>query len=270
MTEEIRLTGAQETLLGTLYAKGLDAARSDPVLGDTTATDVMDRVRYDFRRLKMSSGDRMSVVLRAKHLDDWVRDYLAAHPDATVLHLGCGLDGRAFRLALPPGVRWFDVDQPDVAELRQRLYPSPDDYDLIGSSVTDTGWLERVPADRTTLVVAEGLTMYLQPSDVLNLLRRIVDRFPGGEMMFDAVLPWTVRAAKYSGLLRATGASFGWGIADPRDLERQVPGLRLVVEQSLLELPEVERMPARDRLTARIMNTTPLLSNALRLLRYEY
>jgi hypothetical protein len=34
---------------------------------------------------------------------------LRANPVATVLHLGCGLDSRVFRIDPPPTVRWFDA-----------------------------------------------------------------------------------------------------------------------------------------------------------------
>ena len=268
MTEQIRLTGAQETLLGTLHAKAKDATSADPVLGDTTALDLSKRIDYDFRRLRMSSGDRMAVVLRAKQLDAWVRQYLADHPDAIVLHLGCGLDGRAFRIDAP--VPWFDVDHSDVIELRNRLYPARDDYRAIGSSVTETGWLEQIPADRTTLVVAEGLFMYLSPLDAVGLLSRLVNHLPDGEMMFDAVLPWVLRVARYSGFLRATGASFGWAVGDPHDLERQVPGLRLLAEQSPMTVPDAARMPAADRFTARVMGAVAPPHNSIRLLRYQF
>jgi hypothetical protein len=40
--------------------------------------------------------------VRAKHLDDWTREFLAAHRRATVLHLGCGLDSRVFRVSASP------------------------------------------------------------------------------------------------------------------------------------------------------------------------
>ncbi len=44
--------------------------------------------------------------------------YLADHPDATVLHLGCGMDSRVFRVDPPVSVQWYDVDYPDVIDLR--------------------------------------------------------------------------------------------------------------------------------------------------------
>jgi methyltransferase (TIGR00027 family) len=271
MPEQIRLTGAQQTLLGPLYARALDNRRPDPVLGDETADRLLDRIDFDFRSLHLGSGDRMTVTLRAKQLDDWVADYLAEHPDAVVLHLACGLDSRAFRLALPAGVDWYDVDLPDVIELRDRLYPQPEaNYRTIAASVTERDWLDEIPNGRPTLVVAEGLTMYLTEADGVDLLRRLVERFEVGEMMFDAVLPWTVRAARYSWFLQRTGATFHWGIGDPHALELRVPGLRLARELPLMDLPGLAKMDATNRAIAKVMNTFPALRNAMRLLRFSF
>jgi len=40
-----------------------------------------------------------------------------------MLHLGCGIDSRVYRFDPPVSVRWFDVDYPEVFELRKCLYP---------------------------------------------------------------------------------------------------------------------------------------------------
>ncbi|MGK5558782.1 class I SAM-dependent methyltransferase [Actinomadura kijaniata] len=60
------------------------------------------------------------MALRARRLDDWCAAFLGRHPDAVVLHLGCGLDSRVFRLDPGPSVSWFDVDLPNVVDLRDR------------------------------------------------------------------------------------------------------------------------------------------------------
>ncbi|MGP4015446.1 class I SAM-dependent methyltransferase [Saccharopolyspora sp. 5N708] len=271
MTEQIRLTGAQQTLLGPLYARALDSRRPDPVLGDETANQLLDRIDFNFRSLHLGSGDLITVTMRAKQLDDWVAEYLAEHPDAVVLHLACGLDSRAFRLKVPAGVHWYDVDMPDVIELRNRLYPEqPENYRTIATSVTERDWLEEIPMGRPTLVVAEGLVMYLTEADGLDLLRRLVERFEVGEMMFDAALPWTVPAARFSWFLQRTGARFHWGIGDPHTVELHVPGLRLRQELPLLDLPGVAKLEPANRAIAKVMHAIPPVRNALRLLRYSF
>jgi len=64
-----------------------------------------------------------------------------------MLHLGCGLDSRVYRIDPPASVRWFDVDYPEVIALRRHLYPERAGYRVIGSSLADLSWLAEVPGD---------------------------------------------------------------------------------------------------------------------------
>src|SRR5262249_31041186 len=153
-------------------------------LGDTFADEVVRRLDYDFTKLKLPKGASISLPVRAKHLDTWTREFLAANPSATVLHLGCGLDSRIHRIDPPTTVRWYDVDQPEVIELRRRLYPGRPGYHMIGSSVTNPRWLDEIAADQPVLVVAEGLMIYLPERDGIALLRSITAKFPSGQVIF--------------------------------------------------------------------------------------
>src|SRR5512142_3021828 len=95
--------------------------------------------------------------------------YLADHPDATVLHVGCGMDSRVLRVNPPASVQWFDVDYPDVIDLRRQLFPeprlalppqgNPNAYHLIGARLDDLRWLDDAPRDRPGLLIAEGVMM---------------------------------------------------------------------------------------------------------------
>ena len=220
------------TNLVTLYLRAYESRSRHPVLGDHTAAEAVDRIDYDFKRIHRTSlpaGNQYLVALRAKQLDDWCVDFLARHPDAVVLHLGCGLDGRAFRLAPPPSVRWFDLDQPAVIELRRRLYDETDSYRMIGSSVTDPGWLDQISTGRPTLVIAEGLLMYLYETEVRQLIDRLTDRFDSGEMLFDTLPPIAPRMSKVF-----TKGITKWGIRDARHLQTWNPRLRFLEQTSVL------------------------------------
>jgi O-methyltransferase involved in polyketide biosynthesis len=48
-------------------------------------------------------------------------------------------------------VRWFDLDQPGVIELRRKLFDETDIYRMIGSSVTDPGGWTRYRPGRQPL-----------------------------------------------------------------------------------------------------------------------
>src|SRR4051794_3600560 len=207
---KVHLTEEKETLLITLLARAVDSRQRKSLLGDQTAADVLRRIDYDFAKLKLSSGDRSAIVIRAKQLDVWTAEFLAENPEATVLHLACGLDSRVFRIDPPPSIRWFDLDYPEVIELRRQLYPEREGYRMIGSSVTDFDWLEEVPTDRPVLIIAEGLTPYLKEADVKGLLNQVTARFPRGQILFDVLSPLAGRAGEQKHTIKSTGAKFHW------------------------------------------------------------
>jgi methyltransferase (TIGR00027 family) len=220
------------TNLVTLYLRAYESRSQRPILGDRAAAEAVDRIDYDFKRIHRNSlpaSNQYLVVLRAKQLDDWCADFLARHPDAVVLHLGCGLDGRAFRLEVPESVLWFDLDQPGVIELRRRLYDETERYRMIGSSVTDPRWPDQIPTGRPTLVVAEGLLMYIEGDEVRRLFERLTDRFDRGELLFDTLPPIATRVSKVF-----TKGITKWGIRDARDIEKWNPRLRFLEQTSTL------------------------------------
>jgi O-methyltransferase involved in polyketide biosynthesis len=105
----VRFTEDQSTNLATLYGRALDARAENPVLGDTTAVDAVGRIDYDFGKFKITKAQAFGIAARGKVFDLVVRDFLAAHDECTVVHLGAGMDSRVFRVDPPPTVRWFDV-----------------------------------------------------------------------------------------------------------------------------------------------------------------
>jgi methyltransferase (TIGR00027 family) len=240
----VRWGSVEWTNLVTLYLRAYESHSRRPILGDHIAAEAVDRIDYDFKRIHRTSlpaSNQYVVALRAKQLDDWCAAFLARHADAVVLHLGCGLDGRGFRLAPPPSVLWFDLDQPAVIELRRRLYDDTDSYRMIGSSVTDPQWLDHIPTGRPTLVVAEGLLMYLQESEVRQLLERLTDRFDSGELLFDTLSALAPRLSKV-----LTRGIITWGIRDARDIETWNPRLRFLEQTSMLAgYRKIESTPVR-------------------------
>ncbi len=125
----------------------------------------------------------------------------------------------------PEGVRWFDVDLPQVIALRRQLYSESETYRMVGSSVTDPGWIDELPAGGPVLIVAEGLLMYLTPADVTELLHRLVDRFDTGELLADLLSEWGPRLSRVfsSGIIK-------WGTRDGSEITRWEPRLRLIEE----------------------------------------
>jgi O-methyltransferase involved in polyketide biosynthesis len=267
-TEKVHLTKEKETLLATLYARALESRSPNPILHDEMAEEAVGRIDYDFDRLKV---DTLSIAMRAKQFDLWTTDYLADHPGAIVLHLGCGLDSRVFRVNVPPRVRWLDVDFPEVIELRQRLYPERKGYEMIGSSLANLEWVDALPEDRPAWILMEGVSMYLSADIMHAILSRLTNHFPSGAIAFDAISPAATRMAGANRSIRATGATFGgFSVDDPQELKKVAPKLEFVKESRTPEMPGYAKLPLAMRALVRVFDFFPSLRKLSRLLLYRF
>jgi methyltransferase (TIGR00027 family) len=266
----VDLTGPQQTMLATLYAKALDADASRPILGDRYAKGAVERIDFDWKTTTINARRAPSVVVRTAHFDNWARQFLAAHPEAVVLHVGCGLDARVYRLDPGPGVRWYDVDYPDVIALRERVYPGRANYRMLAASVTDPSWLADIPADRPALFLAEGLIMYLTKDDGLALMRRVVDRFASGELQFDAFNSFAIRTQVINRVVRRSGSRLHWGIDGPGDIVDAVPGARLLVWESVFDSDTWGLVTPLAHWVGRVMAAVPALRMMQQFHRYAF
>jgi len=272
MTDKLHvdLSGAPQTMLATFYAKALDAGLDKPILGDRLAKQIADRIDYDWKKTAITPGNSPSVTIRSAHFDTWARQFLAVNPDAVVLHLGCGLDGRFFRLDPGPGVEWYDVDYPDVITLRTQLYPTRDNYHVIAASVTDPAWFADIPRGRPTLMIGEGLTMYLTRDDGTALLRRVVEHAPSGELQFDAFNTLGIKSQWMNPVVRRSGATLHWSIDDPNQILDTVPGVRLLSWVSAIESDRFKQLPGYYRLMVNVMSRVKTLRYMAQYHRYAF
>jgi methyltransferase (TIGR00027 family) len=266
----VDLSGAPQTMLATFYAKALDADRPKPILGDRLAKEIVDRIDYDWKKTAITPGNSSQVTTRSAHFDNWARQFLAVNREAVVLHLGCGLDGRFFRLDPGPGVEWYDIDYPDVARLREQLYPARDHCHVIAASVTDPAWFADIPADRPTLMLGEGLTMYLTQESGTALLRRVVQHAPAGELQFDAFNRWGIKSQWMNTVVRRSGATLYWAIDGPDDIIEAVPGARLVSWASPFDDASFDDVGWYYRVLIKMMQRVPALRYMAQYHRYAF
>lgn len=257
-------------MLATFYAKALDADLPEPILGDRLARDIADRIDYDWSKTTITARRSPAVTTRSAHFDSWARAFLSRHPEAVVLHLGCGLDGRFFRLNPGPGIEWYDVDYPDVASLRSQLYPAHDNYHVVSASVTDPAWLAHIRGDRPALAIGEGLTMYLTEADGVALFRRIVDHFPYGELQFDAFNRFGIKTQWSNAVVRRSGATLHWGIDRPEDLLGAIPKLQPLEWESPFDSESFRQTKTAYRLLAKAMSLSPTLRYMAQYHRYAF
>jgi O-methyltransferase involved in polyketide biosynthesis len=237
-------TPIQDSLWVTLCGRALARRLPNPILTDTIGDEILRKLDYDCDKLHIDRSTIVTVAHRAKKLDEVAQNYISRHPDAVGLDLGAGLDTRVFRISPPSTVDWYDIDFPEVITARQQLLPDRANAHSVGADLTDPNWLERIPADRPAVIVADGLMAFLGPDDLVSLLRRLTSHFPTGELAFNGYTKYAIWAAKHApGTKSVANLIKNPGFDDPHQPERWVPGLTLVKEILLTREPEIADYP---------------------------
>src|ERR1043165_3308025 len=214
---QIHLTQVQKTLLITLYAKATDNRSKNPILHDAKADEMVRMIDYDFTKLNSWGNDNL-IVIRAKQYDAWIQEFINGNPACVVLNLGCGLDTRVTRINPPSTVSWFDVDFPDVIQLRKNFYSDHPGYRMVESSITDPTWLAEIPTGQPALIIAEGVLEYLTTDGVKTLLNRLTDYFPQGAIAFDVMNSFAIQSAK-SAANEPTAGLHTWEVNDFQEVD---------------------------------------------------
>ena len=235
----------QETLLIPLYCK---AQKENPIFFDEKAQEILQRIDYDFAQLNIPQKTCLTLCLRARQMDDYTREFLANDPKSTVVHLGCGLDSRYSRVGNDE-VEWYDLDMPEVIELRRKFYEETDKYHLLAFSATDLRWIDIISSTgQPVLVIAEGLLMYLTEEEVKALILNLKETIPGCSLIFDAYSTMTAKRVKEHPSLKKTGARVHWGVDDPRTIEEWEDNIHLQEEWYFTQAEDIEKLGWNYRL----------------------
>jgi O-methyltransferase involved in polyketide biosynthesis len=264
------LSGVEQSLLLPLYIRAVESQRPDPLLTDEQAVAFVTRRGDAFTgisKIHMDEEDQVAVLLRNREFDRATREFLARHPEAVVVHIGCGLDMR-FERVDNGRVEWYDLDLPQVIALRRAVIAGEAPrYHLLACSVFDPAWMETVAVHgpRPLLCLAEGVVMYCAEADVRALVLALRDRFPGTELLFDAFSPYLVRANNLRFRLSRSGlhVRYRWGLRRGEDVERWGEGIQLVGTWFPLDHPE----PRLARV--RWMRHLPLFARVLGIYHYR-
>jgi O-methyltransferase involved in polyketide biosynthesis len=231
----LNLSQVAETLLIPLYIRAGESQRPDALIKDEKAVALIQKLEYDFSRItqiKIGEDDKVGLVLRNREFDRYASDFMQRRSPAVVVHIGCGLDSR-FERVDDGQVEWYDLDLPEVIELRRELLGGEGGrYHLLACSVFDEAWLSAVSAHppRPFLFLAEGVMMYFNPDQVKTLVLRLKEHFPGAELVFDAFAPYLVRMNNLRLSFSKIGARYHWGLKRGKDLEKLGDGIHLLDE----------------------------------------
>jgi methyltransferase (TIGR00027 family) len=179
------------------------------------------------RELLVRNGNAPAIAIRTRFFDELV----AKVAPAQLVLVAAGMDTRAYRLGLPPDTVVYELDRPELLELKESLLedagarPTCDRRPVATDLAGD--WLDDLLAagfdrDRPTLWSVEGLTYYLEATEVAVLLGRITGlSAPGSELLVDFLsesLLASPSRREWLARLAERGSPWRFGCEEPAEL----------------------------------------------------
>ncbi len=130
------------------------------------------------------------LIVRAKFIDDHLRDFCKKEAVKQIVILGAGNDMRAARLDFLKGRKVFEVDFPDQITnkkqiLKKELGTLPENVICVGANLKETSLSNTLSQagfnrEEKSAFILEGLIYYLTPEDVDHLFEELFNISPPG------------------------------------------------------------------------------------------
>jgi len=174
------IENVSDTALWVAYYRAMETDRPDAIFRDPFARRLAGaRGEEIVNTMKRGRSMAWAMIVRTAVYDEIIMSVIANKHVDTVLNIAAGLDARPWRLALPPDLRWVDVDLPDILKYKTETLKDEKPrcrYEAVAADMTDAearrSLFSRIGAEsRHTLIVTEGLLIYLTPEQVASLAR---------------------------------------------------------------------------------------------------
>jgi methyltransferase (TIGR00027 family) len=170
-----------DTALLTAYARAVESERGDALFRDRHAAELAGN-RGKALALESHSFSMLAnaIACRTAVFDELLLQLLKSQNIDLVVNVAAGLDARPWRLPLAQELRWIDVDLPSVLDYKRAHLNPADARCNYSSHAADLGVPEELARVCTqfsnaqnTLVLTEGLLIYLPENDVARLATKL-------------------------------------------------------------------------------------------------
>jgi len=262
-----RVEHVTDTALMVAAARALETARADGVVRDPLAQRLAGaRGMALARTLTSPEWLGIGVGLRCRIIDEMLLEAIATEGIQTVVILGAGLDTRAWRLDVPPQLRWIEVDFADILEYKAEMLAGEKPRcrrECLAADLTDAAQRQAVFAaagSEPGLIVTEGLLLYLPASSTEALatesvrwsgIRRWIIDIAASNLMRNAHVGKLDDIEKVRAQDRVEGRPIldmverhGWSLAARRSYADE--GFAIAAARGLTVLPGAEAVAADD------------------------
>ncbi len=235
------------TAILPLLCRAIRSEMNDPVFNDPMAVLCLEKLmsiasdeekkrilKWRKKYTGINSRDLKARIMTVMSFDNIARQYISNNPGCTVINLACGFDTRFWRINIDTD-KYIDLDLPEMVALKKEILKDHLNYELIGCSVLDPTWIDKVTANGNSnfLLLAEALFYYLPKNDVIKILGEISQRFKSSELILE-IAPEKYTKGLWKKIIQLESrawdidVSIVSGFNNPRDIEAFGNGLKVI------------------------------------------
>lgn len=182
-------------LAGRIYA----STQHPSVFYDEKALELEAVLPSGIERIRRGQSDytMLASVSRSINMDRRIRAYLFVHPDAAIVNVGCGLETAFWRCDNGRAL-WFELDLPEVIDVRNRLLPAGERHVSLPGDMFDYSWIDHVRShgERPTLIIVSGVFYYFHEDLVIDFINHLA-AFGAARVVFDSTSSIGVKVSQY-------------------------------------------------------------------------
>lgn len=176
-----------------------------------------------------SQYSNMASASRYYNMDKMLSEFALKHNQSNVVFLGAGLETAYDRLnGNLSGVHWFQLDIPEVIEVRKKVFGERESETLIASDMFKMDWVKQINTDLPTLLLVSGVFQYFHEEEIVSFIKNCKKAFSSAEIIFDATskigLLYTNRFIKKTG---NKSALMYFGVDDSKEFARKCDAVLL-------------------------------------------
>ncbi len=183
------LEGVARTLVMTLRARAEEHGRKDRLFADEWSHEWYQWMPtypdYDAWYTPMF---QLASNIRTQIFDDIATAFVEKYDDAVIVEIGGGLSSRPYRVGIDRA-QWVILDLPAAMSIRHKVDAPNDNLIFLSQSATSDNWIARLPETKSKnyLFIAEGVLMFIEQAEVMELIARLSTNFAGGTFAFDTL-----------------------------------------------------------------------------------
>lgn len=215
MDEKNTLNGVEDTLYIPLIARIYASMRFSDFFYDKRAILLKQYIPENNIEKNSIEYFYMASVCRQKTIDKKIIEFLSNNEKSNVVFLGCGLE-TAYNRINNSKDNFYQVDLPNVIEIRKKLLPEGKNEKLIRGDMFSLEWVKELDVSLPTLIVASGVFQYFETNKIVEFIKNMKNLIPKGELVFDATNSKGLKLAnKYVQKTGNANAKMYFSVDDP-------------------------------------------------------